>query len=92
MGNSAYGEMEFAQKLERVIAQSGMSQSAIARETGISQSAISAMTRGDRRPYMDQAIKLEALLRLATPVYQESPPKGVEFFHGSENNPKRGAR
>ena len=36
--------------------------------------------------------KQEALLRLATPVYQESPPKGVEFFHGSENNPKRGAR
>jgi transcriptional regulator with XRE-family HTH domain len=54
--------MTFADKLVSLIDAAGTTQSQLSRDTGIPQSAISAMTRGDRRPYMDQALKLARAL------------------------------
>jgi transcriptional regulator with XRE-family HTH domain len=75
----AYGVMEFSEKLEKMIAEKGITQTALARETGIDQSAISAMTLGKRRPYMDQALLLARALGvpldyLADDSMDEPPP------------------
>ncbi len=73
------GVMRFAEKLEREIARRGSSQSKLSRETGIHQTAISAMTRNERRPYMDQALQLARALGvpldyLADDAQDEPPP------------------
>ena len=54
--------MTFAQKLELMIDVRRMSQTRLSRLTGIGQPAISAMTRGERRPYLDQAFRLARAL------------------------------
>lgn len=50
--------MEFHAKLALLIERCPKTQAQIAKETGIDPSAISAMMRGGRRPYMDQAFRL----------------------------------
>lgn len=50
--------MKFAEKLARLVA----NQSELSRMTGVAQSSISAMSAGDRRPYMDQAFKIARAL------------------------------
>ena len=54
----SYVVMEFPEKLAKLIADSGMNQSRLSRHTGIAQSAISEMTVGKRRPYLDQGFRI----------------------------------
>ncbi|WP_435005137.1 helix-turn-helix domain-containing protein [Tundrisphaera lichenicola] len=70
--------MQFPQKLDFLIGLRGTNQSQLSRKTGISQSAISEMTKGKRRVYMDQAFELARALGVSLDYLaddaQEEPP------------------
>ena len=57
-----YVRMRFAEKLDYLISLKETNQSRLSRQTGIAQSAISEMTKGKRRAYMDQALRLARAL------------------------------
>lgn len=59
---SSYGIMTFPEKLYHWIQLRGMTQGAVARKSGLAASAITDMTAGKRRPYMDQAFRLARVL------------------------------
>lgn len=54
--------MKFGEKIVRQLDVMGRSQSWLAREAGLAQSAVSEMTKGSRRPYMDQALAIARVL------------------------------
>lgn len=56
--------MRFPEKLILVIQDSGLSQARISRDAELHPSALSDMTAGKRRPYMDQALKLARALKV----------------------------
>lgn len=62
MVESSYDVMKFSEKLYNLIQLRGMTQGAVARRAGLAPSAITDMTAGVRRPYMDQALKIAKVL------------------------------
>jgi transcriptional regulator with XRE-family HTH domain len=69
----------FGERLDRAIHDRGESQSGLERATGIDQSAISAMTRGKRRPYVDQASAIAHALGVS-----------LDFLAGNESRSPTG--
>jgi transcriptional regulator with XRE-family HTH domain len=72
-------EMKFPEKLVKLIETRETNQSRLSRQTGISQPAISQMTTGNRRPYMDQSLLLARALNvpldfLADDTREGDPP------------------
>lgn len=82
MDHSVYRLMRFSEKLDKLIDLRHTNQSELSRKTGIAQSAISDMTRGERRPYMDQSLLLARALDvpldyLADDSLDEPPPASI---------------
>jgi transcriptional regulator with XRE-family HTH domain len=73
----------FAEKMVLLIGRTGLSQAQLAKASGVTQSAISDMTRGIRRPYLDQGLALARALGvpldfLADDELAEPPPPPSE--------------